>query len=74
MTVESTEVNDALLQKKLGDFYKTTKKNDRFPMLMVSRKFSMCAGCTQSFLRGLQKNLSLNIIPVNMYIYRSWSK
>lgn len=69
MTAETIEVNDALPQKKLGVLYKT-KRNDWFPMLMVSRKFSLCAGCTQSFLRGLQKSLNLNIILVNMYIYR----
>jgi len=50
------------------------KRNDQFPMLMISRKFSMCAEWTQSFLRSLQKDLNINIIPVNMYIYRSQSK
>lgn len=73
MTAEMTEVNDALPQKKLGDLYKT-KRNDCFPMLMVSRKFSLCAGCTHSFLRGLQKSLNLSIILVNTYIYRRINK
>lgn len=54
MTAETIEVNDVLLQKKLGGFYKLTKRNDQFPMLMVSRKFSVCAGCTQ-FLEVYRK-------------------
>lgn len=35
MTVELIEVNDTL-PPKLGDLYKTRKRDDQFPMLMAS--------------------------------------
>lgn len=59
-----------LMKEEMG-FVQTKNKEWPVSMLRVSRKISMCAGCTQD-LRGLQRNRNFNIIPANIvYLCKS---